>query len=101
MLYAGGFIGLFTMGGLTGMFLAALGMDVHVHDTYFIVAHFHYIMVGGVVMAYMGAIHFWWPKITGRMYSEWLGRLSAVHFFLRFNVTFFPAVIRRRLGVPP
>jgi cytochrome c oxidase subunit 1 len=100
MLYAGGFIGLFTMGGLTGMFLAALGMDVHVHDTYFIVAHFHYIMVGGVVMAYMGAIHFWWPKITGRMYTEWLARIAAVIIFLGFNLTFFPQFIAGYLGMP-
>ncbi len=65
-----GFIGLFTMGGLTGLFLAALGLDVHVHDTYFVIAHFHFIMVGGMVMAYMGGLHFWWPKMTGRMYPE-------------------------------
>src|SRR5437879_8076923 len=70
MLYAFGFIGLFTMGGLTGLFLAALGIDVHVTDTYFVIAHFHYIMVGGMVMAYLGGMHFWWPKISGRMYPE-------------------------------
>jgi cytochrome c oxidase subunit 1 len=100
MLYAGGFIGLFTLGGLTGLFLAALGLDVHVHDTYFIVAHFHYIMVGGMVMAYMGAIHFWWPKITGRMYTEWLARIAAVIIFLGFNLTFFPQFILGYLGMP-
>ena len=65
-----GFIGLFTIGGLTGLFLAALAIDVHVHDTYFVVAHFHYIMVGGTVMAYLGGIHYWWPKMTGRLYPE-------------------------------
>src|SRR5215469_15041586 len=65
MLYAFGFIGLFTMGGLTGLFLAALGIDVHVTDTYFVIAHFHYIMVGGAIMGYLGGLHFWWPKITG------------------------------------
>src|SRR5256886_12405503 len=70
MLYAFGFVGLFTIGGLTGLFLACLGIDVHVHDTYFIIAHFHYIMVGGMVMAYLGGMHFWWPKISGRMYPE-------------------------------
>ena len=70
MLYAFGFIGLFTIGGLTGLFLATLGIDVHVHDTYFVVAHFHYIMVGGAIMAYLGGLHFWWPKMTGRMYPE-------------------------------
>ncbi len=77
MLYALGFIGLFTIGGLTGLFLAALGLDVHVHDTYFVVAHFHYIMVGGAIMGYLGGLHFWWPKITGRMYPEWPARISA------------------------
>jgi cytochrome c oxidase subunit 1 len=78
MLYILGFIGLFTMGGMTGLFLAALGLNVHVTDTYFIVAHFHYIMVGGAVMAYFAGLHYWWPKITGRMYPEWWGRLGAV-----------------------
>src|SRR5437762_1087303 len=82
MLYALGFIGLFTMGGLTGVMLATLGIDVHVHDTYFIIAHFHYIMVGGAIMAYLGGIHFWWPKMTGRMYPEIWGKLAALTVFL-------------------
>ena len=72
MLYAYGFLGLFTIGGLTGLFLATLGTDVHLHDTYFVVAHFHYIMVGGAIMGYLGGLHFWWPKMIGRMYSEFL-----------------------------
>src|SRR5205814_4537049 len=93
MLYALGFIGLFTMGGLTGLMLATLSIDVHVHDTYFIVAHFHYIMVGGTVMAYLGGIHFWWPKLSGRMYNELLGKLSALTVFLGFNLTFFPQFV--------
>src|SRR5260370_40330504 len=76
MLYGMGFIGLFVIGGLTGLFVAALGVDVHVTDTYFVVAHFHYIMVGGTVMGYLGGIHYWWPKFTGRMYPEGGGRLS-------------------------
>src|SRR6202050_2876868 len=66
MLYAFGFIGLFTIGGLTGLFLATMAIDVHLTDTYFVIAHFHYVMVGGMVVAYLGGLHFWWPKITGR-----------------------------------
>ncbi|RMD85935.1 MAG: cytochrome c oxidase subunit I [Candidatus Dadabacteria bacterium] len=100
MLYALGFIGLFTIGGLTGLFLAALGLDVHLHDTYFVVAHFHYIMVGGAVMAYLGGLHFWWPKITGRMYSELWARVSAIIVFLGFNLTFFPQFLLGYLGMP-
>ena len=100
MLYAFGFLGLFTVGGLTGLFLATLAVDVHVHDTYFIVAHFHYIMVGGTVMAYMGGIHFWWPKITGRLYPEAWGRFSALIVFLGFNLTFFPQFLLGYLGMP-
>jgi cytochrome c oxidase subunit I len=100
MLYAFGFIGLFTIGGLTGLFVATLGVDVHVHDTYFVIAHFHYIMVGGAVMGYLGGIHFWWPKISGRMYPEAWGRLAAVIVFLGFNLTFFPQFIVGYLGMP-
>jgi len=100
MLYAFGFIGLFTMGGLTGLFLAALGIDVHVTDTYFVIAHFHYIMVGGAVMGYLGGLHFWWPKISGRMYPEWLGKFAALIVFLGFNLTFFPQFILGYMGMP-
>ncbi len=100
MIYALGFIGLFTIGGLTGLFLAALAVDVHLTDTYFIVAHFHYIMVGGALMAYLGALHFWWPKITGRLYSEALAKVSAILVFLGFNLTFFPQFILGYLGMP-
>jgi cytochrome c oxidase subunit I len=100
MLYALGFIGLFTLGGLTGLFLACTGFDVHVHDTYFIVAHFHYIMVGGTVMAYLGGIHYWWPKMTGRMYPEGWARVSAILVFVGFNLTFFPQFILGYLGMP-
>ena len=82
------------------MFLAALGLDVHVHDTYFVVAHFHYIMVGGAVMGYLGGIHFWWPKITGRMYPEVLARMAALVVFIGFNLTFFPQFILGYLGMP-
>ncbi|MGA7460586.1 MAG: cytochrome c oxidase subunit I [Candidatus Korobacteraceae bacterium] len=100
MLYAFGFIGLFTIGGLTGIFLASLGLDVHVHDTYFIVAHFHYVMVGGMVMAYMAGLHFWWPKISGRMYPEAWAKLSALLVFVGFNTTFFPQFILGYMGAP-
>jgi cytochrome c oxidase subunit 1 len=100
MLYALGFLGLFTIGGLTGLFLAATAVDVHVHDTYFVIAHFHYIMVGGMVMAYLGGLHFWWPKMTGRMYSEVWGKISAALVFFGFNLTFFPQYIVGYLGMP-
>jgi cytochrome c oxidase subunit 1 len=100
MLYAFGFIGVFTIGGLTGLFLASLGMDVHVHDTYFVIAHFHYIMVGGMVMAYLGGMHFWWPKISGRMYPEFWGKLAALIVFIGFNLTFFPQFILGYMGMP-
>ncbi len=100
MLYALGFIGLFTMGGLTGLFLASLATDVHLSGTYFIVAHFHYIMVGGAVMAYMGGLHYWWPKISGRMYPDMWARVAAVIIFVGFNLTFFPQFMLGYLGMP-
>jgi cytochrome c oxidase subunit 1 len=100
MLYAFGFIGLFTIGGLTGLFLASLGIDVHVTDTYFVVAHFHYIMVGGMVVAYLAGMHFWWPKISGRMYPEGWGKLAALIVFLGFNLTFFPQFVLGYMGMP-
>jgi cytochrome c oxidase subunit 1 len=100
MLYALGFIGLFSVGGLTGLFLASLGLDVHVTDTYFVVAHFHYIMVGGMVLGFMGGLHYWWPKITGRMYPEKMGQLAALVTFIGFNLTFFPQFILGYLGNP-
>ncbi len=100
MLYALGFVGLFTIGGLTGLFLAALGIDVHVTDTYFVIAHFHYIMVGGMVTAFLGGLHYWWPKITGRLYPESWGRLAALIMFIGFNLTFFPQFVVGYLGMP-
>src|SRR5215212_2549716 len=100
MLYAFGFIALFTIGGLTGLFLAAMGLDIHVHDTYFVVAHFHYIMVGGAIMGYLGGLHYWWPKITGRCYSEPWAKFSALLVFVGFNLTFFPQFVAGYLGMP-
>jgi cytochrome c oxidase subunit 1 len=100
MLYALGFIGLFVIGGLTGLMLATLGLDVHVHDTYFVIAHFHYIMVGGAVMGYLGGLHFWWPKITGRMYPEVLAKFAALVLFVGFNLTFLPQFVLGYLGMP-
>lgn len=100
MLYALGFICLFTAGGVTGLFLACLGMDMHVHDTYFVVAHFHFIMVGGMVMAYMAGLHYWWPKITGRLYNDWWSRLAAIIIFVGFFLTFLPQYILGYGGMP-
>jgi cytochrome c oxidase subunit I len=100
MLYAYGFLGLFAIGGLTGLFLATLGTDVHLHDTYFVVAHFHYIMVGGAIMGYLGGLHYWWPKMFGRMYSEFWSRISAILVFVGFNLTFFPQFIVGYIGMP-
>ena len=100
MLYAFGFLGLFTIGGLTGLILACLGVDPHVTDTYFVVAHFHYIMVGGAVMGYLGGMHFWWPKISGRLYPEGWAKLAALIVFIGFNLTFFPQFILGYIGMP-
>ncbi len=100
MLYGLGFMGLFLIGGLTGLFLGAMGLVVHLTDTYFVVAHFHYVMVGGQVVAYLGGIHYWWPKMTGKMYSEFWGKISAMLVFIGFNLTFFPQFILGYLGMP-
>jgi cytochrome c oxidase subunit 1 len=100
LLYALAFVWLFTIGGLTGLFVAALAVDVHVTDTYFVVAHFHFVMVGGMVTAYIGGIHYWWPKITGRMYHEGWARFAALAIFLGFNLTFFPQFVMGYLGMP-
>ena len=100
MIFAMGFLGIFTLGGLTGLFLAAVGLDIHMHDTYFVVAHFHYVMVGGSVLAFLGGIHYWWPKMTGRLYNDYLGRIAALLVFIGFNLTFFPQFILGYMGMP-
>ncbi|WP_395396300.1 cbb3-type cytochrome c oxidase subunit I (plasmid) [Novosphingobium sp. BL-8A] len=99
-LFAMGFIGLFVVGGLTGLMLAMLAIDVHVHDTMFVVAHFHYIMVGGTVSAFFGALHYWWPKITGRLSNDTWARVSALAIFVGFNLTFFPQFMLGYEGMP-
>jgi cytochrome c oxidase subunit 1 len=100
MLYALFFIGLFLIGGLTGLFLGSMGLDVHLTDTYFVIAHFHYVMVGGQVLAYLGGIHYWWSKMTGKMYSEFWAKIAAMIIFIGFNLTFFPQFILGYLGMP-
>jgi len=100
MIYAFCFLGLFVIGGCTGVFLGSLGMDVHLTETYFIVAHFHFVMVGSVIMGYLGGLHFWWPKITGRMYSEPLAKTAAIIIFIGFFFTFGPQFILGYLGMP-
>jgi len=100
MIYVYCFLGLFTIGGLTGVFLGTLGMDVHLTETYFIVAHFHFVMVGAVMMGYLAGLHFWWPKITGRMYPEAPAKLAAVTIFIGFIVTFGPQFILGYMGMP-
>jgi cytochrome c oxidase subunit 1 len=100
MLYALGFVLLFTFGGVTGLMVATLAVDVDVHGTYFVIAHFHYIMVGATVSAYFGALHYWWPKITGRLYPEMWARFAAILTYVGFNLTFFPQFVLGYLGMP-
>ena len=100
MMFSLGFVSLFISGGLTGIFLGNSTLDIHLHDTYFVIAHFHYIMVGGMVIAYLAGIHFWWPKISGRMYPEFWGKLAAMIIFVGFNLTFFPQFVLGYMGMP-
>ena len=100
MLYALMFLFLFTIGGFTGIMVGVLAVDVHLHDTYFIVAHFHYVMMGGTVIALIGGLHYWWPKITGKMYNEMAGKIAALLVFVGFNVTFFTQFILGSRGMP-
>jgi cytochrome c oxidase subunit 1 len=100
MLYALMFLFTFTIGGLTGVFLGALAIDVHLHDTYFVVAHFHYVMMGGTIIAFIGGLHHWWPKMTGKMYSETAGKWGALLVFVGFNMTFFNQFVLGQQGMP-
>lgn len=100
MLYVLGFMFIFTIGGITGIYLATLATDIHFHDTYFVVAHFHYVMVGGTLMAIMAGAYYWLPKMIGKMYKESLARLSFVFIFIGFNVTFFPQFVLGNMGMP-
>jgi cytochrome c oxidase subunit I len=99
MLYALSFILLFTIGGLTGIFLGALNVDVHLHDSYFVVAHFHYVMMGSALIAFLGALHYWWPKMFGRMYNETIGKVCAILVFVGFNTTFLPQFVMGSRGM--
>lgn len=100
MLYGLSFIVLFTIGGLTGLFLGTLSTDIHLHDTYFVVAHFHYVMMGSTVIAFLGGIYHWWPKMFGRMYNETLGRIACIIVFVGFNMTFLPQFVLGSRGMP-
>ncbi len=100
MCYALSFIFLFGIGGLTGLFLGALATDVQLHDTYFVVAHFHYVMMGGTLVAFLGGLYYWWPKMTGKMYSELWGRIGCLLVFMGFNLTFFPQFVLGTRGMP-
>jgi cytochrome c oxidase subunit 1 len=100
MCYALAFLVLFAIGGLTGIFLGTLSVDIHLHDTYFVVAHFHYVMMGSALIAMIGALHHWWPKMTGKMYNEFWGRVACVTVFVGFNLTFLPQFVLGTRGMP-
>ena len=100
MWYTLGFLWLFTIGGLTGLYLATMSLDLHLHDTYFVVAHFHYVMMGGTMFAFLGGLHYWWPKITGRMYNETLGSIACLIAFIGFNMTFLTQFVLGAQGMP-
>jgi cytochrome c oxidase subunit 1 len=100
MLYALAFLTLFTIGGVTGLFLGTLSVDVHLHDTYFVVAHFHYVMMGGTVMGFLGGLWYWWPKMTGKLYNENTARLSWFFVFVGFNAVFLIQFVMGSQGMP-
>ena len=100
MVYGLSVIWLFGIGGLTGLFLATLGTDVQLHDTYFVVAHFHFVMVGSALFSFLGGVHYWWPKIFGKMYNDVQARWAAVFAFVGFNLTFLPQFLAGTQGMP-
>ena len=100
MLYVFIFLFLFSIGGFTGIMLGALSVDIHLHDTYYVVAHFHYVMMGGTLIALLAGLHFWWPKMTGKLYNEFLAKIAAVFIFVGFNVTFLPQFVMGAQGMP-
>ena len=100
MLYAMFFLILFTIGGVTGIMLGALSTNIHLHDTYYVVAHFHYVMMGGTVFAFLGGLHYWWPKMFGKMYNEFWAKIAAVITFVAFNITFLPQFVMGSQGMP-
>jgi cytochrome c oxidase subunit 1 len=100
MLYALSFLVLFTIGGLTGVFLGTLSLNVQIHDTYFVVAHFHFVMFGGTLMGFLAGIYYWWPKITGKMYSELPAKAGCILIFVGFMTTFLPQFVVGAMGMP-
>jgi cytochrome c oxidase subunit 1 len=100
MIYVFIFLFLFSIGGFTGIMLGALSADIHLHDTYYVVAHFHYVMMGGTLIALLAGLHFWWPKMTGKMYDEFQAKIGAALIFIGFNMTFLPQFIMGSQGMP-
>ena len=100
MIYVFIFLFLFSIGGFTGIMLGALSADIHLHDTYYVVAHFHYVMMGGTLIALLAGLHYWWPKMTGKMYNEFQAKIGAALIFIGFNVTFLPQFIMGSQGMP-
>lgn len=100
MIYALSILFNFTIGGLTGIILAILSVDIHLHDTYFVISHFHYVAMGTTMVAFVAALHYWWPKMTGKMYNEFWGKVWAITIFIGFNMTFFVQLVMGSQGSP-